>query len=163
MKKLLFFVCALYALVACNDVEPIPVSEAVLISFEARFPEAQHITWGSAGNYLVAEFYLDNEGVKEECAAWFSPTGEWQMTEREMSYSSLPAAVRISFEAGEYATWVVDDVAKIERLSSVEYLIVADGFYLGVPSEAYLYFTEAGSLVRGVIDPDQAYWMYLLE
>ena len=105
MKKLFFFVCALSALVACNDVEPIPVSEAVLISFEARFPEAQHITWGSAGNYLVAEFYLDNGGVKEECAAWFSPTGR-VADDRARDELLLAAGSRAHFIRG----WRICDV-----------------------------------------------------
>lgn len=161
MKKFLFAVCAVMTLVACNDEDPIPISEAVLNSFNARFPEAHNVTWQSRGGYLVADFYLSEEGSPEECMAWFTPVGEWQMTQREMLYASLPAAVRASFESGEYATWVVDDVVKIERISSVEYLISADGFYLGEESDAYLYYTEGGVLIRSIIDPDDyPYWGY---
>ena len=163
MKKLLFAFCALVTIVACNDEDPIPINSSVLISFQARFPEAQHVTWASEGGYLVAEFYLVEGGVNKECAAWFSPTGEWQMTEREMAYADLPMAVQTSFMSGEYATWVIDDVIKIERVNAVEYAIVADGFYLGVESEVFLYYTEEGTMVRSVIDPIDEYWGYILE
>ena len=163
MKKFLFALCALCSVVACNDEEPIPVTSAVLISLQARFPDAQHVTWHSSGGYLVADFYLVEEGARQECAAWFTPTGEWQMTERELSYADLPLTVQAAYEASEYATWGVEDVVKIERPSSVEYLIAADGFYLGVESDAYLYYTEGGSLIRSVIDPNEEYWGYVLE
>lgn len=161
MKKIFFAMCALVALCACNDEDPIPVSQAVLDSFRARFPEVSNVTWQSSGGYLVADFYLYDGGQPEECLAWFSPVGEWYMTQREMLYANLPAVVKASFESGDYATWLVDDVIKVERASSVEYVISADGYYLGVESDAYLYYSEGGVLLRSVIDPDDyPYWGY---
>lgn len=163
MKKILLAICALVALCSCNDDDPIPISQAVLNSFIARFPEARNVTWQSSDGYLVADFYLNENGVPEECLAWFTPVGEWQMTQREMMYANLPVAVRAAFESSDYATWVIDDVVQVERISSVEYVISAEGFYLGVESDAYLYYDEAGVLVRSVIDPDYEYWGYMLQ
>lgn len=160
MKKILFAMCALLALVACNDADPIPISAAVQNSFHARFPEAQRVRWGSSGDYIVADFYIDDGGVPTECQAWFTYVGEWYMTQREISYSALPQAVQAAYESGEYATWIVDDVIQVERIDSLQYLIVADGFYLGVESEAYLFYLPSGVLAQGVIDPDLPFWAY---
>jgi hypothetical protein len=82
------------------------------------------------------------------------------MTQREISYSALQQAVQTAYELGEYATWIVDDVIQVERIDSLQYLIVADGFYLGVESEAYLYYLPSGVLAQGVIDPDLPFWAY---
>lgn len=163
MKKIFFLICALVTFVSCNDDDPIPISQAVIKSFHARFPEARNVTWQSSDGYLVADFYINDNGTAEECLAWFTPVGEWQMTQREIRYANLPEAVRASFESSDYATWIIDDVIKVERISSVEYVISADGFYLGVESDAYLYYDEAGVLVRSVIDPDYDYWGYILQ
>ena len=160
MKKILFAMCVALALVACNDADPIPISAAVQNSFHARFPEAQSVRWGSSGDYLVADFYINAEGVIEHCQAWLTPVGEWYMALREISYSALPLAVQAAYESGEYATWIVDDVMKVERIDSTQYLIAADGFYLGVESEAYLFYLPSGELVQSIIDPDLPFWAY---
>ncbi len=160
MKKILFAMCALLALVACNDADPIPISAAVQNSFQARYPEAQSVRWGSSGDYIVADFYIDAGGVPEQCQAWFTHVGEWYMTLREKPYSALPQAVQVAYESGEYATWIVDDVIQVERIDATQYLIVADGFYLGVESEAYLFYLPSGVLAQGVVDPDLPFWAY---
>ena len=160
MKKILFAMCALLVLVACNDADPIPLSAAVQNSVHARFPEAQGVRWMSRGDYIVADFYISEGGAPQYCSAWFSPVGEWYMTQREIRYSALPLPVQAAYESGEYATWIVDDVIKVELSASTEYVISAEGFYLGVESDAYLYYSPAGELLRSIVDPDLPFWGY---
>ena len=152
MKKLLATLCAIGLLAACSD-DPVTLNSAVLDAFHARFPDARNVTWASDGGYLVADFYLTESGTDGQ--AWFTPVGEWYMTQLEVTYASLPAAVRTAYEAGDYAAWGVDEVVKMEREGEpVEYIIVAEGFLDGVESDAYLFYDEDGELLRSEIDPD---------
>lgn len=152
MKKFLTFFCSLALLTACGD-DPIPLNSAVLDAFHARFPDARSVTWASNGGYLVADFYLAESGVEGQ--AWFTPIGEWRMTQLEIAYNALPLTVRVAFEAGDYAAWGVDEVVKMERDDEpVEYIIVAEGLLDGVESEAYIFYGEDGELLRYQINPD---------
>lgn len=139
---------------ACSD-DPIPLNSAVLDAFHARFPDARSVTWASNGGYLVADFYIVESGATTEGEAWFTPIGEWYMTQLEMNYTALPLAVRAAFEAGDYAGWGVDEVVKMEREGEpLEYIVVAEGFIDGVESDAYLFYSEDGELLRSEINPD---------
>jgi hypothetical protein len=155
MKKFLTLLSAVVMLAACSDDDHLILNSSVLDAFHARFPDARSVIWTSSGDYLVADFYLVEDGTAAECEAWFTPIGEWRMTQLEMPYAALPLAVRSAFEAGDYAAWGVDEVVKMERDDEpVEYIIVAEGLLGGVESEAAIFYSEDGELLRYQINPD---------
>ena len=159
MKKLLYLLSATLLLFACGDDDTASPNSAVLDAFHARFPDARSIVWSSNGGYFVADFYLVDAGSTTEGEAWFTPIGEWYMTQLEMPYTSLPVAVMAAFEAGDYAAWGVDEVVKMEREDlPLEYIIVAEGFLDGVESDAYLFYDVSGQLLRSEINPDYEWW-----
>ena len=161
MKKLLILLSAVVMFAACSDDDHLILNSAVLDAFHARFPDARSVIWSSSGDYFVADFYLVEGGTAAECEAWFTPIGEWRMTQLERPYALLPAAVKAAFEAGDYAAWGVDEVVKMERAGEpMEYIIVAEGLLDGVQSDAYLFYDEDGQLLRSEIDPDYEWWCY---
>lgn len=65
---------------------------------EERFPGVADVTWSTENGLNKAEFLYDDEGT----VTWFNDEGVWAMTQRKVGYDGLPAAVRNSFESGEY-------------------------------------------------------------
>lgn len=130
-----------------NDDDNIKVSAELQNAFNAKYPNMTPTGWESKQGYYVADF---RDG-KYEAEAWFSADGTWQMTETDVPYSSLPAAVRNAFEAGDYAAWRVEDVDKVERrdAETVYVIEVESG-----EQEVDLYYTEDGILVKEVADTD---------
>lgn len=153
MKKLLCMLAALVALgamTACdddNDDRSVDVPSAVKEAFGGMFPGAARVEWSDRGGYLVAQFQNAGTGTQ----AWFAADGNWRMTEEDLTYVQLPAAVKTAFETGDYAAWQVDDVDKLlrEGLETVYVLEVEQG-----EAEYELFYSELGILLRAVPDAD---------
>lgn len=153
MKKILCMLAALAALgamTACdddNDGRSVDVPSAVKEAFIGMFPGVAHVEWSNRGGYLVAEFQNAGSGTQ----AWFAADGNWRMTEEDLTFAQLPAAVKTAFETGDYAAWRVDDVDKLlrEGLETVYVLEVELG-----ESEYELFYSEQGILLRAVPDAD---------
>lgn len=151
MKKILLMLTAvalLGAMPGCDDDDrSVNVPAAVKGAFEGMFPGVTRVAWSDRGGYLVAEF--NDAGT--DMQAWFAADGNWRMTEEDLPYAQLPAAVRTAFEAGEYALWKVDDVDKLlrEGMEAVYVLEVERG-----ETEFDLVYSEAGVLLRAIADTD---------
>lgn len=132
------------------------VSEAARAAFETRYPGASQVRWEMKGEYAVAEFaWNGTRAAASGHAAWFvNADGKWSMTETDIRFDELPEAVRRAFEAGEYASWRVDDVDKLER-SGVEVIYVIEVEQNG--TEMDLYYTADGVLVKCVADSGADY------
>lgn len=80
------------------------------------------------------------------------------MTETDLPYQALPAAVKSAFESSEYAKWKVDDVDMLERpdMEKVYVIEVESG-----KQEFDLYYSEEGILVKSVADTDNDSENYL--
>jgi len=147
MKTTLFstFALAVAALVApsCDDNDGIRVDPVIDDAFRALYPGASRVEWEYRGDYYVADF--DNNRIDAE--AWFDRGGAWCMTETDIRYSALPAAVRAAFEGSEYASWKVDDVDRLEYpdRETVYVIEVERG-----RDEADLYYTADGVLGKTV-------------
>ncbi len=130
----------------CDD-DDVKVPSQVQTAFAEKFPGAARVEWARRGSYLVADFY--NEGYDTD--AWFDGAGIWYMTETEIPYQLLPEAVRTAFAAGDYASWKVEQVEKVERRDmETLYVIEAERG----DAEYDLYYSEDGVLVRAVPDAD---------
>lgn len=153
--KMYFLLVALSAFAltmqSCDDddkgiVVPLELANALA----DKYPEVKNAKWEIKGTYYVADFYKDNY----ETSAWFTPEGVWQMTETDIPYDALPAAVKSAFESSKYADWHVDDVDKLERqgLETVYVIEVEQD-----KQEFDLYYTEEGILANEKRDTDGDY------
>ena len=167
---------AFVLMTSCNDnndphsnLVPENIPEEVILEFNAKYPNATHVTWSTKDTYAVANFYLAStraDGHEPNNTAWFSMSGRWSMTETEISYQQLPEAVKAAFEASPYASWRMDnEVDKLQRTDNNEtlYIIEVSRKEGNVETEADLYYTEEGILVKEIIDAetDNDYHEYL--
>lgn len=137
-----------WSLQSCDnsDDESIKVSVELQNAFSSKYPNVKNVKWESKSGYYVADFH---DGY--EANAWFSPDGNWHMTETDISYTALPNLVKTTFEASEYASWKKDDVDMLERqgLETV-YIIEVEK----QNQEIDLYYSEEGVLIKSVVDTD---------
>lgn len=156
--KMYFLLLALGALglQSCNDDDDhlSSVPTELKNAFTEKYPSVNNEKWETKGNYYIAEFRQQNY----ETSAWFTPNGIWQMTETDLPYQALPAAVKSAFESSEYAKWKVDDVDMLERpdMEKVYVIEVESG-----KQEFDLYYSEEGILVKSVADTDNDSENYL--
>lgn len=134
-------VCGM-SFVSCDDdnisVSNLPV--AIQNEFSTKYPNAQIEEWEQKNGYSVVDFRVD--GFDAE--AWFGVDG-WVMTETDIPYQSLPEAVRISYEASQYANWKVEDVDKVERINTeTVYVIEVESG----ENEIDLYYSSNGILIK---------------
>jgi len=144
MKTALFSLLAAAALfAACDDDDGIRVDPVIDDAFRALYPGASRVEWNHRGDYYVADF--DHRAADAE--AWFDRRGTWHMTETDIRYRDLPAAVRAAFEGGEYAAWRVDDVDMLDYSDreTVYVIEVESG-----KAESDLYYTADGVLGKVV-------------
>jgi hypothetical protein len=159
MKKLFFASLALALAVACSDDSDgrYPSSELLQKALLERYPSAVNVEWGTRGGYIIADFEIPST-ADLDYQAWFSSKGVWYMTESDMLYGDLPAAVRQSFESGYYAQWRVEEVDKLERESAPTlYVVEAEGLVDGVEQDMELFYTADGELVKEVAGGDSSY------
>lgn len=154
MKKNLFLValasCFLTFTACSDDNDPVTnTNNAVEQAFDQRYPNTK-ATWEVEGGYHKADFYED----KNEKEAWFTPAGEWMLTETDISYQQLPVKVRNSFEKSKYAQWKVEDIDQLERpqMETIYVLEVEQG-----ETEYDLVYSEDGILLKEVPDNDNSH------
>ena len=135
-----------------DEIASSKVPEVVRNTFSERYPDTRNLKWElesvSQKQYYKAEFRNRKES-DYSTSAWYTTDGTWMMTETEMPYSAIPAAIRTSFEGSMYATWKRDnEVDKVERMS------VAPVYIIDVESAADedvdLYYSEDGVLIKAV-------------
>lgn len=136
--------CGIFACYSCSDDDNnYQPDDIVLRAFETKYPEASRIEWENKAGYKVADFRLDSY----ETEAWFQSDGSWLLTETDIPYNNLPQAVKSSFETGNYASWRVDDVDKLDRpdVETVFVIEVESG-----NQEIDLYYSEDGTLIKEI-------------
>ena len=144
-----------FAMQSCDDDdEDAPVSEQLEKAFTNEFGNVAH-NWSTRGTNHVASFNQDNT----EKEAWFDANGVWLMTETDIAYDALPAAVKQAFEAlTQYEGWKRDDVDMLERkgMEKVYVIEIEKG-----KEELDLYFDINGNLLKEVADKDDDSFNYL--
>lgn len=148
---LLLALGAAWSLQSCdnNDDDSIPVPTELQNAFSEKYPNVANVKWETKAGYYVADFHNGYEA-----SAWFTPNGEWQLTETDIPYDALPQAVKTTFDASEYkkgSGWHIDDVDKLERkgLETV-YVIEVEK----QNEERDLYYSEEGVLIKTIVDID---------
>ena len=143
--------CAMVAFTGCdNDDDDIRVSDvpnAVMNTFEAKYPNVSYAEWENKQGYYVADFW--QEGI--ETHVWIDSKAEWQMTELDLGVNLqlLPEAVRNAFQSGQYANWRVEDIDKYERTDRTFYLIEIE---TKGEQDRDVYYAEDGSILKDEVD-----------
>ena len=119
------------------------VPAEVTNAFKAKYSDAQNVEWKDKVTFFQASFTLDNA----EMTANFTGKGEWQETNKKMSFDALPDAVKDGFKKSKYSDWTPGSVTQIEKNDKgIEYKIYAEKSSL--VQKKFLYFNEQGQLVR---------------
>lgn len=182
MKKIKMISClsaAAMLILSCNtkenqepDLGNATVSDAVIAAFNARYPDAQDVSWSVRGGYAVANFSTKTKAsaASGDNNAWFGNLdGVWEMTETNLTIVDLPQAVSEGYLASKYGDNTVYEPMQCDKLerrdvmlptadgkSIVVYVIkfktVADG------STVDVYFSEEGIIVNEIAGaPDNGY------
>lgn len=139
------------------------IDNAVYAAFEREFPGATDVSWSTNGNYAVVSFDWNGSrsGNYTDYTAWFEKnTAKFMMHEHDMSFSSIPQTVKTAFEESSYSKspWMhegeVDVIVKNDEGLTL-YVIEVEKEENGTETEADLYYSEDGVLVKEVIDADK--------
>lgn len=149
---LIWALFAVVVLTGCDKDDDIRVSDvpqAVMNTFEAKFPNVTSVEWEKKSGYYVADFW--QEGI--ETHVWIDTKADWKMTELDFgtNLGLLPDAVQNAFLNGQYANWRVDDIDKYERPDKIFYLIEIE---TKGQQDRDLFFAEDGSLLKDEVDKE---------
>ena len=178
MKKIYYSLCALLTgmlFYSCNnDDEPdnqgnnMP-PQTVVEQFNSQFPNARNVTWEAQSDGYYTASFTTPEHPQGNTSAWFSNEGTWDMTHYEISFQQLPVAIKTAFSESTYGQpdsgWQADDEVDVLQRKGTEtlYVIEVRKKENGTETEGELYYTDAGILVKEIvdIDPDDDYESYL--
>ncbi len=147
MKKILSLFAFCLVLVAGVNAQIRKIPAEATEALKAKFPNAQKVDWKDKLTYFEANF--EDNGVAT--TADFSSKGEWQQTERGLTYAEAPAAVKDGFKKSKYADaneWKPGEtVTKIVKSdNSTLYRVYVDK--KGGVQKKYLFFNTAGQLEK---------------
>ena len=162
LKRFLLAALSCIAILTACSKDDVNINESLSKAQEnllAKYPNATDIVWRTKGDFNIANFNLSaTKATVTSHSAWFNNKGDWSMTEFEIDYKDLPAAVKTAFEAREYASWKIDDVDYVHRPGMEElYIIEVEGYENGKEVEIDLYYSPDGILVKTVYDSDDDY------
>lgn len=147
MKKILFFVASIMALFAVGCDKDYTPDASLSSTFKQAYPDAVDVEWEREHHHLVAEFKLPN--ISNECEAWFTKSGSWVLTTYRIAYSSLPDAVRNSFESKYGAMTPVDSVTHVQRSNGDDiYFLEVESIVNDELVDLYLDYNATGELLR---------------
>jgi hypothetical protein len=116
-------------------------TEAVLRTFDVKYPAAREVVWTRQSEFFVADFTTRAIPVN----AWFEEKGDWRLSKRDISFRQLPDSVSHAFQSGSYTGWNIDKVRTLERKGMKDvYLLELDN---GTKS-TNVYYSEYGNLVK---------------
>lgn len=127
--------------------EPMAVSNA----FSAKYPAAKLKNWKMRNDTCIAMFNMD----KRHYRAFYTTNGTWIKTERNVKHlSTLPMPTQVYLKHSKYASWHIDNLAKVQTPMHNIYMVQLDNHsgntsYENVGSDETenLYFNSKGDLV----------------
>ena len=151
MKKILFFAASIMALFAVGCDKDSTPDASLSTTFKQTYPDAVDVEWERERNHLVAEFKLP--GISNDCEAWFTKSGSWVLTTYKIAYSSLPDAVRNSFESEYGAMTPVDSVTHVQRSNGDDiYFLEIESIVNDELVDIFLDYNANGELLRTWVD-----------
>lgn len=158
-KLILIFTALAFVLAGCDkDDDGGRRNKAVEQTLYQLYPDASHLDWDYDGNYVVVDFRsaIASANRAADCEAWFDYNGSWYMTEFDIRFNELPAAVINAFNSSTYSSWYVEDVERIDRVDYASiYIIQVEDRTNSNDMEYDLYYDAQGILIKEIADgPD---------
>lgn len=142
MRKLFFlWMLLFFGLSSFAQIRKIP--SAVTDAFAKQYPNASKVQYEDNLINVLVHFVTDSAKM----TAKYNSDGQWKETEREYSYDSLPADVKIGYEKSKYSIdWNVKEAAMIYLpKNAIQYRIKVQKNDL---QKKYLFFDKNGRLIR---------------
>jgi hypothetical protein len=134
---LLVFFCIV--LIAGAQIRKIPAN--VTDAFATLYPHASHVEWKDKLEHFQARFQLNGCTITAD----FSSKGEWEGSERELSFEQLPDEVQSGFLKSKYAERRRTDACEIQQLGRpLQYRISVEKSSI----QKKLYFDVNGKLLK---------------
>jgi len=142
MKKLfMLFIFSLLVISVNAQIRKIP--SAVTDAFKEKFPNAEKVEWKDKLTYFEASFNIGGTDMTAD----FSHKGEWQETDKTMSFDDLSGHVKDGLKKSKYADWTPGSVAEIKKKGKdTQYRIYVEKSSL--IQKKFLYFNKEGKLER---------------
>ena len=138
---MLFLMIGLSTAVLQAQIRKVPAE--VTDALKAKYPGADKVEWKDKITFFEAQFMLDNA----EMTVDFSPKGEWQETDKKISFDQLPASVKDGFKKSKYNDWTPGSVTQIDKNDkSLQYRIYVEKNSL--VQKKFLYFNAQGQLEK---------------
>ena len=130
-----------------QDLRESQVPESVRQGFKNKYGGSYVYEWEykrKAKEY-EAEFMLNGEKYD----AYFSTSGQWLRSERDIRRNEVPEAVYAAVRNSEYGRWEIDDIELVETPEHpILYQVEVESPTSG--RERYLWITPSGEIVRNV-------------
>ena len=104
----MFLIATFIVMTATAQAQFGSVPGVVTDSFKLKYPNAKSVTWRDNIGTFGATFKLDSTTY----TAKYNKKGEWQSTEKKISTSAIPAAVKDGLSKSKYADWRVGTVTE---------------------------------------------------
>jgi len=145
MKKIscaaIFFFIILFA-----DAQIRKIPAQVTDAFAIRYPHASGVEWKDKLQYFEATFQLNGATITAD----FSSKGEWESSERILSFEQLPSDVKDGISKSKYADWEKRSVTEIQELGKpLQYKI---NVYKSGFQKKNLFFNADGKLLKDPIN-----------
>lgn len=141
MKKFCFVV--MMALISVVSLAIAPPGN-VQATFKKMYPEAIDVAWSQDDGYYCANFI--KSGFTRN--VWFNAQAQWQMTQTDLvSLDRLSPKVYNAFVFGPYASWVVEDVTRVEFPKWQSIIVIKVGVD-NVDIKYQLFYTPQGMLLK---------------
>ena len=141
MKRSLLLL-SFFSLVSLANAQLRKIPASVTDAFAARYPHATSVEWKDKLQYFEASFQLNGASISAD----FSSNGEWQNSERTMTYDQLPEEVKDGFQKSRYADWQKNSITEIQELGKpLQYRVVVQKSGL---QKKNLYFDTNGRLMK---------------
>ncbi len=126
-------------------------SMTVANAFSAKYPSAKLKDWKMKNDTCIAMFNMD----KRHYQAYYTTGGTWIKTERNVKHlSTLPMPAQQYLKNSKYASWHVDNLAKVQTPMHNIYMVQLDNHSgntsyenIGSDETENLYFNSKGDLV----------------
>ena len=120
--KWLLFISALFLLSSAANAQLFSVPELVKQTFNKQYPDAKELKWSGGLDNHTVRFTLNGKMLK----ASYTPKGDWNWTETQVSLEQLPVVVQNGFKNSRYKDWPVKEIVSIEKPRAVanEYKII---------------------------------------
>lgn len=142
MKKLLVLLVVVMALQFTVNAQIRQIPSEVTESFSAKYPTAKKVAWKDNLTNFEASYTLDNYPYTSK----FSNKGEWQETDKKLTFDSLNEAIKDGFHKSKYTSWEIRGATEIQQNGKeTEYRILIKKSSL---QKMYLFYNKQGQLQR---------------